>query len=144
MLKLGVGLRFPGTCEEAFKFYQSIFGGDLFLLQRYKEMIEHGYKIEKEDENKIAFVGLKVNDDFILAGDDFNQQLYQNFVSGSNFSLSVSMEGKEEVEQVYNTLSEGGTEQTPPADYYWGDYSGGVKDKYGILWYVSYREPKER
>jgi PhnB protein len=144
MLKLGVGLRFPGTCEEAFKFYQSVFGGELFMLQRYKEMREHGYKIKKKDENNIAFVGLKVNEDFILGGDDFNPDFNQDYIRGSNFSLSFSTESKAEVERFYSALSEGGTEQTPPIDVYWGEYSGGVRDKYGILWYVNYHLPESK
>ncbi len=32
MMKLGVSLRFPGTCEAAFEFYRKVFGGELQML----------------------------------------------------------------------------------------------------------------
>jgi PhnB protein len=143
-MKLDIGLRFPGTCEEAFQFYQSVFGGELFMLQRFKEMREHGYKIEKRDENKVAFVGLKVNDDFILGGDDYTKTFNKDFVQGNNVSLNVSVASKEEADRIYHTLSTGGVITGPIADVYWGEYCGYFTDKYGILWGISYRYPKTR
>lgn len=143
MLKIGFGVRFPGTCEEAFKFYQSVFGGELFMLQRFKEMREHGYEIKNIDEEKIAFVGLKVGDEIVLGGDDDSKSFPKEFVQGNNISLSVSVESKAEADRIYKALSDGGTEKSPMVDVYWGDYSGGFRDKFGINWYLSYHYPKK-
>jgi len=140
--KIDFGLRFPGTCEQAFKFYQSVFGGELFMLQRYKEMKPHGYKIEQEDEEKIAFVALRKGKETILAGDDQSKLYPKELVQGNNITIAVSVGSIKEAKRLYDALSEGGTDKTPLADVYWGDYCGGCTDKFGIQWYISYHYPK--
>ena len=142
MVKIDFGLRFPGTCEKAFEFYQSVFGGELFMLQRFKEMTAHGYKIEKEDEEKIAFVALKKGKNIILAGDDDTKSFPKKFIQGNNVTVAVSVGSIKEAKRVYDALSEGGTEKTPLEDVYWGDYCGGCTDKFGVPWYISYHYPK--
>jgi PhnB protein len=34
MITTGIGLRFPGTCEMAFNFYKSVFGGEFLGFVR--------------------------------------------------------------------------------------------------------------
>jgi PhnB protein len=143
MVKMDVALRFPGTCEEAFRFYQSVFGGELFRLQRFKEMIPHGYKIEKEDEDKIAFVALKKGKKQLLMGDDDSKSFPKKLIQGNNFSFCISASSKKEAERIYSVLSEGGMERTPMADMYWGEYTGSFRDKFGVLWAVSYYHKKK-
>jgi PhnB protein len=144
MLKMNVALRFPGTCEEAFKFYQSVFGGELFALQRFKEMIPHGFKIEKEDEDKIAFVGLKVGRKILLMGDDDTKSFPRKLVQGNNFTFCITAVSKKEAERIYRVLSADGTEKVAMADMYWGEYTGSFKDKFGVQWAVSYYYPKKK
>ncbi len=143
MVKVNFFLRFPGTCEQAFMFYQSVFGGELFMLQRFKEMIPHGFKIEKEDEEKIAFVALKLGKKILFGGDDYNQTFSKPLVQGNNVPLGVSAASKKDAGKLYDALSEGGTEKSPLADMYWGQYTGSFKDKFGIWWNVSYYHPKK-
>jgi len=143
MVKIGIGLRFPGTCEQAFMFYQSVFGGELFMLQRFKEMKEHGYTIEPQDEEKIAFVGLKVRDEVVFGGDDDSKSFPRELIIGNNISLGVNLESKAEADRIYNALSAGATDKSPMADMYWGEYTGSFKDKFGIWWGVSYQRPRE-
>jgi PhnB protein len=144
MAKINFFLRFPGTCEEAFKFYQSVFGGELFMLQRFKEMIPHGFKIEKEDEEKIAFVTLKLGKKILLGGDDYNQTFSKPLVQGNNVPLGVSAVSKKAAEKLYEALSEGGTEKSPLTDMYWGDYTGSFIDKFGVPWSVIYHHPRKK
>jgi PhnB protein len=144
MNKLDICLRFPGTCEQAFKFYQSVFGGELFMLQRFKEMIPHGYEIEKEDEDKIAFVGLKKGKEILLMGDDDSKSFPKQLIQGNNTSFGISVGSIKEAKRVYDALSAGGTEKTPLTDMFWGEYTGSFKDKFGIQWSVNYHYPKAK
>jgi uncharacterized glyoxalase superfamily protein PhnB len=41
MTKLNPYLSFNGTCEEAFNFYRSVFGGDFLFVGRFKDMPEN-------------------------------------------------------------------------------------------------------
>jgi PhnB protein len=143
MMKLGVSLRFPGTCEAAFEFYRTVFGGELQMLQRYKEMRAHGFEIAPEDEEKVAFVALPVSEGFILAGDD-NIEAPETCVPSTSAILLASVDSREEVDRIYAALSEGGAPTSPPAYFYWGDYFGGLRDRFGIWWYVNCHDPQDR
>jgi PhnB protein len=114
------------------------------MLQRFKEMKEHGYKINKEDENKIAFVALKKDKKFLLMGDDDSKSFPKQLIQGNNTSFIISAASKKEAERIYTALSVGGTEKSPLTDMYWGEYTGSFKDKFGILWAVSYHYPKNK
>ena len=142
MIKLNVGLRFAGNCEEAFNFYKSVFGGEPVMLQRYKEMRDKGYKVARKDENKLTFVALPVGKDDMLMADDVVESSGQEFVRGSNFYIQVSADSKEETDRIYYALSDSGTISLPIGVTFWGEYCGFFADKFGVWWSVSYHEPK--
>ena len=58
MLSLNPYLNFNGNTEEAFKFYQSVFGGEL-SIQRFKDTPESG-NIPEADRNKVMHVMLPI------------------------------------------------------------------------------------
>ena len=37
-MKINPYLNFPGTAEEAFNFYKTVFGGEFSMVQRFKNM----------------------------------------------------------------------------------------------------------
>lgn len=58
MAILNTYLNFPGTTEEAFNFYKSVFGGNFVFLQRFKDTPEAG-KIPENEKEKIMHVTLQ-------------------------------------------------------------------------------------
>ena len=63
--------------------------------------------------------------------------------NGSNFSVSINADSKDETNSLFAALSEGGTVTMPPADTFWGDYFGMCTDKYGINWMISFNEQEQ-
>jgi PhnB protein len=61
-------------------------------------------------------------------------------VEGNNFSISVHPDSKPEADRIFTELTEGGTVTMPIADQFWGDYFGGVTDRFGINWMVNYSQ----
>jgi PhnB protein len=53
---------------------------------------------------------------------------------GDNFSISYSAQSREETDELFARISEGGTVTMAPADMFWGDYFGSCSDKFGINW----------
>jgi PhnB protein len=141
MPRLEVFLRFPGTCEAAVRFYQSVFGGELAYLQRYKETRAHGVEISKEDEEKIAFVSFVVDGQALFSADDFNPQPGLAFSSGSNVILQVAAASRAEVDRIFSLLSPGGAFTQPPRDAFWGEYFAYFQDKFGIWWNIGHHTP---
>jgi PhnB protein len=129
-------LNFPGTAEEAFTFYKSIFGGEFSFIQRFKDSPESGTIGEFGD--KIMHISLPIGKGNVLMATDALESQGFKLVQGNNFHLTVSTETKEEADRIFNALAAGGKITMPIADMFWGAYFGMITDKFGINWMVSY------
>jgi PhnB protein len=144
MTKFNIYLNFAGQTEEAFNFYQSVFGGELTQIVRFKDMPIAGVEIPKEDENKVMHVGLPVGDGQMIMGTDIIESLGQELIVGNNSYISVHPDSKEEADRIFSALSPGGEIEMAMADQPWGDYYGSLKDKFGVQWMVDYGYPQEK
>lgn len=138
MATLNAYVNFDGNCEEAFKFYQSVFGGEFSYFSRFGEMppMEGVPPVAEADAQKVMHVSLPISAETILMGSDTMAGCGPAMVVGNNFSLSVSTETKEEADRYFQALAEGGAVTCPIEDAFWGDYFGCCEDKFGINWMV--------
>lgn len=130
-------LTFNGTCEEAFNFYKSVFGGEFPYIGRFKDMPNPQKPIPKDLKEKIMHVSLPISKETLLMGSDSSESFGHASVEGNNFSISINTDSVEEVERFYNKLSEGGTIKYPLEKTFWGAYFGMFTDKFGIHWMVN-------
>jgi PhnB protein len=144
MAKLNAYLNFPGNAEEAFKFYKSVFGGEFRAVMRFKDMPIPGMPSDKKDENKIMHIALPIGKDDVLMASDALESHGQKVIVGNNVSISIFPDSKEEADRLFKALSAGGTIQMPLANQAWGDYYGGLKDKFEIQWMIDYAYPKAK
>ena len=136
-------LNFPGTTEDAFNFYKSVFGGEFIAVFRFKDTPEAG-KMSDEEKEKLMHISLPIGKGNILMGTDALESQGFKLTSGNNINLSIESESKEEADKIFQGLSEGGKVTMPQSDTFWGAYFGMLKDKFGINWMVSYNYPKEK
>jgi PhnB protein len=130
-------LMFNGTCEEAFLFYKSVFGGDFPYIGKFKDApAEEGEVLSEEALNRIMHVSLPIGSS-VLMGSDTHPR-YGDVGFGDNFSVSINAESREEADKIFNGLSAGGKVEMPMSDTFWGSYFGMFKDKFGINWMVSF------
>ncbi|MGC2235112.1 MAG: VOC family protein [Pyrinomonadaceae bacterium] len=134
-------LNFSGNTEEAFNFYKSIFGGEFERVMRYKDVSQmegcDGMQVAENDLEKICHIALPLGNGNVLMANDVLESM-GTLSEVNNFSLSVSADGKEEADKLFNGLSDGGKVEMPLADAFWGGYFGMLEDKFGIRWMVSY------
>ncbi len=133
MAQINPYLNFDGTAEEAFKFYQSILGGELYI-QKMKDV--PGFDNEDEKE-RAMHVALPVGDNILMASDILRSAGHK--LNMGNYSyISYSSDSRNEADRIFKALSEGGNVETPMADMFWGDYYGSLIDKFGIRWMINY------
>jgi len=94
--------------------------------------------IAEGDKNKIMHIALPIGNDDVLMATDVLESMGQTLSEGNNFSISLSVESREEADRVFNGLAEDGTVQMPLGDTFWGAYFGMFQDKFGIRWMVNY------
>ena len=131
-------LTFNGNCEEAFRFYQSVFGGEIPYMGKFKDMpADPKYPVSEADKEKIMHVSLPISKETFLYGSDSSEAFGQATVQGNNFSISINCNSVEETTRIYNELSAGGTIKMPLNKTFWGAYFGMFTDKFGIHWMVN-------
>ncbi len=133
-------LNFNGNCEEAFTFYKSVFGGDFNYMGRFNEMPpQEGQTMPEADGNKIMHVSLPIGTS-ILMGSDTGGEWATSYIKGNNFSVSITADSKEEADQLFSGLAEGGNVTMALNETFWGDYFGMLEDKFGIGWMMSFNK----
>ncbi len=143
MKTINTYLTFNGNCEEAFNFYQSIFGGAFSSLMRFDSMPpSDDFKIPAEQAQKIMHMSLPMGDTVLMGSDTF-AAFGSPAQTGNNFSISASTETKEEADHIFKALSEGGKVTMPMADSFWNAYFGSLTDQFGINWMIGYDYPAE-
>lgn len=132
-------LTFAGNCEEAFNFYQSVFGGKFGYIGRFKEMPPmDGKPVPASEGEKIMHISLPIGNNSVLMGSDSSEAFGHATVIGNNFSISVSATSQNEADRIFNGLCDGGKVTMPMSNTFWGSYFGMCIDKFGIQWMMSY------
>lgn len=132
-------LMFNGTCEEAFVFYKSVFGGEFPYIGKYKDApAEEGEQLSEEAQNKVMHVSLPIGNTILMGSDSHPR--YGDVSFGDNFSISINAESTEEADRIFNGLSAEGHVEMPMNKTFWGAYFGMFKDKFGVNWMVNFDE----
>ena len=139
MATVNIYLTFNGNCEEAFKFYQSVFGGEFPYIGRFKDMPAGvGPKLKPGEENRIMHVSLPISKETILMGCDTGGEWASGYLQGNNFSISITADSKEEADKLFKGLSAGGKVTMPLSKTFWSEFFGMLIDKFGISWMMSF------
>ena len=143
MAKINPYIHFNGNAEEALIFYKSVFGGEFTTVIRFKDMQgDPNSQLSESEADKIMHIALPIGISDILMASDVPQFMGKVNENENRSKISISTESKEEVDKLFNGLSEGGKIEIPISDSPWGSYFGMFRDKYGIEWMVDF-DPKE-
>jgi len=137
MTTINLYLNFNGTTEEAFNFYKTIFGGQIMVVQRFKDTPEAG-QTSPEEQDKIMHMAMSIGNGITLMATDALESKGHKLLVGNNFHISVSTGNEEETRKIFNSISAGGNVTVPLDKMFWGAYFGMCTDKFGIQWMVSY------
>jgi PhnB protein len=139
MTTVNVYLTFNGNCEEAFHFYQSVFGGNFPYVGRFGDMPpqENMPPLPEEHKNRIMHMSLPISKETTIQGSDTGGEWSNQLVVGNNFSVSINTDNEAEADRLFNGLSAGGNVTMPMSKTFWGSYFGMFNDKFGINWMIS-------
>jgi len=133
-------LNLPGTTEEAFTFYKSVFGTEFMgPIIRAGDMPEmEGYEsLTGEAKNLVMNVALPILGDHLLMGTDVTEEMGGLPVHGEGSYICLMPDSREDADRLFAALSEGGTVQHPMTDEAWGDYFGQFIDRFGVYWMIN-------
>ena len=130
-MTLNTYLHFNGNCREAFEFYRSVFGGEFLFIDTFANGPDD-FEVPDEERDNIMHVSLPIGTS-VLMGSDV-PSTYGPADMGNNFSISCQTQSREQTDELFAKISEGGAVTMPPADMFWGAYFGSCKDRFGIGW----------
>jgi PhnB protein len=137
MAQINPYINFNGNAEEAFHFYQSVFGGEFVKVIRFKDLASPEFPVSEQEANKIMHIALPIGRN-VLMGNDVPEILGRVNENENRSKISISAASREEADQLFNGLTAGGQIEMPLEDSPWGSYFGMFRDKYGIEWTVDF------
>ncbi|HVY45740.1 MAG TPA: VOC family protein [Minicystis sp.] len=135
-----VYLNFPGTTEEAFRFYETVFGTRIVMMQTFGEtsFVKDAPEAAKK---KIMHAQLPITEAVHLMGSDSVEGFGPPLRRGNDVHISIVAKDKAEADRAFGLLSEGGKVTMPLANAPWGPYFGMCVDRFGVQWMVSLPNP---
>ncbi|WP_299556255.1 VOC family protein [Seonamhaeicola sp.] len=134
-MKAHTYLHFNGNCETAMNFYKDVLDGTMTTFMRFGEAPEEAFKAPDFAQNWVMHCTLEFGGTLLMASDYLSQD--QDFVSGSNFAVSISVDDEAQGQAICDSLAEGGKLMMPFMDAFWGGKFGMLQDKFGVHWMVS-------
>ncbi len=132
-------INFNGNAEEAFNFYESVFGGEITQVIRFKDLEGPEFLVPTDEAESIMRIVLPIGNNTLIANDvpkgmgPVNEQENRS-------KISVTANTREEADKIFTGLSDGGSVEMPMSDSPWATYFGMLRDKYGIEWTVEFTQ----
>jgi PhnB protein len=136
-MKTDLHLVFPGTCREAFAFYEKAFGSKVQFCMTFGEAPE-GTPVPPGAKDLILHTAMPLGTLTLMGCDSPKGR--EDALSG--FQVSITCNDEAEAQRIFAALSEGGTVQMPLAKTFWSPLFGMAKDRFGVGWMVGLPGPQ--
>ncbi len=131
MQKTTTFLMFEGNAESAMNLYIS-----LFKNSEIKQIARYG-KEGPGKENSVIHAIFTIDGQEYMASDSY---VKHNFTFTPSISIYVQCETLEQLDTLFNKLSEGGGVMMPLDDYGFSKRFGWVSDRFGVSWQLNLAE----
>ncbi|TXK72248.1 VOC family protein [Paenibacillus sp. N3.4] len=126
--KIATFLMFDGQADEAMNLYTSLFDqSEIISIRRYGAN-------EAGAEGTVLQARFSINGQVFMCVDS---NAKHGFTFTPAISLYVTCETEEEINKVYEGLSQDGSVLMPLATYPFSDKFGWVQDKFGVSWQLN-------
>lgn len=136
-------LNFPGTTEEAFMFYQSVFKTAFTVggIQRFGDLPPQAGQPPMAESLKrmVLHVELPILGGHVLMGTDAPKEMGFTVLSGNQQFIQLEPATRAEAQRLYTELSAGGEIEMDLQEQFWGALYASFTDKYGIRWMINCR-----
>lgn len=130
-MKMNPYLNFDGSCVQALRFYQQVFGGELEVMTYGGSPMAADMPAEMHDR---AMHACLMTGDFVLMASDAPPEHYKP-PAGIEVSLHFADAG--EGERIFHALADGGNVTMPFEQTFWAERFGMVTDRFGTPWIVN-------
>lgn len=130
-MRLNQYLFLSGQCEEAFRTYQRILGGEITAMLKHAGTPAAPH-VPPDWQDKIMHACLELGP-VKLMGSDAPPGRAKPL---GGFCVQVAAGSVAEVERIFAALAEGGTVSMPLAQTFWSERFGMLTDRFGVPWMI--------
>ncbi len=127
-MKLDVYLNYPGTCEQAFRFYERELGGKITSLARHEEQPTQP-NVPANWTKAILHARLEIGGTVLMGADIPGAELMRSAY------LTLTLDSAKEAERVYALLAEGG---------FFANRFAMLRDRFGTSWMLLHEAGADR
>lgn len=139
-MKLTTYLNFPGTCEEAMRFYEQHLGAKVLTKSTWASMSGQGAPQNLPpgiSQDSILHARFTIGETMVMASDGPPERVQPM----RSAYMALSVDSNEEAERIYAALTEGGEVFMAMGETFFAHRFGQFRDKFGINWMVIHEKP---
>lgn len=125
-MKLDIYVNYPGTCEEAFRFYETHLGGRLARLMRHEDVPNP--QIPDDFKKKVLHAHLDLGGAALLGADVPTAEPMRSAY------VTLTVDTVEEAERIYGLLSDGGQIFMKMEETFFAPRFAMLRDRFGTSW----------
>jgi PhnB protein len=128
-MKMNTYVNFPGTCAEAFRYYEKHLGAKIGTMMTHGQSPEQS-RVSPDWKNAVLHARMSIANIEIWAADIPSAEPMRSAY------LTLRMDDDSEAERVFAALSEQGQVLMPMRDTFFASRFGQVRDRFGINWMI--------
>ena len=133
-MALSVYLNFDSNCRQAVAFYAEVFDTQVRPIMTFGQMPgDGGVDIPGELKDLVLHTDLDIMGTMVMCSDVL-PGLGPPLTVGNQVSLVVGSRDREQLQHLYDRLSEGGTVEMPLQETFFSRAYGALTDRFGVSW----------
>jgi PhnB protein len=133
-MKMTTYVNFPGTCAEAFRFYETHLGGTIGMMMTHGQAPDQS-KVNPDWKDAVLHARLSVGGTELLGADIPKAQPMRSAY------LSLAVESDGEAERIFAALADGGEVFMPMEETFFASRFGQLRDRFGLNWMILHERP---
>src|SRR5687767_11546223 len=126
-MKLDVYVNYPGTCKEAFQFYEQHLGGKISMMLTHQQQPDSA-NIPEDRKNDILHARIEIGNGVLMGADIPNAEPMRSAY------LTLRLDTPHEAERIYAILSDGGQIFMKMEETFFASRFAMLRDKFGTSW----------
>jgi PhnB protein len=135
-MKLFTQLNFPGTCAEAFQYYEQHIGGRMLAMMKRSEAPDANPSAA-DGKDPVIHARMIIGQT-VLIGNDVPPDIFQPMRS---VYLYLAVDSAEEAERVYGLLASEGDVYLPLQETFFASRFSQFRDRFGTSWSLIHERP---
>lgn len=125
-MKLDIYVNYPGSCEQAFRFYEQHLGGRITGISRHRDAPNPN--IPADWQNAVLHARIEIGGTVLMGADIPNAEPMRSAY------LSLTVDTESEAERLYALLADGGQIFMKMEKTFFANRFGMLRDRFGTSW----------